>query len=447
MEQEPRLPRQRGARSLRRLQSTAQAVMVWTQTMRRRELRNATLPTDQPDSELNVDPREQRNGTYTVDSDIPMPSSGGPNGTFVERRSDRRERAPGGRRASDRFIAMQTMLVISFGVGVLTAMISFTMHLVNPFFNAPTPVVTIPPMLISLSAIVFAAYHQRNTFITIIAVLIIGVMIASPGYLTSILHILKGSQYDPRSFAELVNRRSGDVQSAGTVSGAIERTLTRTGNGQSSKIEGHLTDSVLSQIIMAQGMDLLLHEVAQGPDAAANLFDEYGADPVYRQYMDFLKHEGLIDYPGERFAMATLTERGGSVVHSLERMGSGQVTDVNLALANPPRPADMPAMTLGQHITGEFPEDGTAMWYKLEIESAGDYTIELLSQSGDPVLAIYGPDELVMHEEIDDSDLDMNVRHRAFYSPGAYFFAIYEWFGDPTDFTFEVAEATPDFGT
>jgi hypothetical protein len=444
MNTEKRTLSTRNNRSRKRVPSRLQNLAVWAINARREKLLEQV-----PDDLATVGPISSGvssigNGSSSDSAETDAAAE------YVDRRRGPRGRGQmpvSGRRSSDRSIAMQTMLVITFGIGVALAIMSFVVHLTNPFFDAPTPVVTIPPMLISLSAIVFAAYHQRNTFITIIAVLIIGVMIASPGYLTSILHILKGSEYDPASFAQLVNRRSSDVDMAGTVSGTIERTLTRTGTGQSAKIEGHLTDTVLSQIILAQGMDLILNEIAKGSEAAANLYAEYGQDPVYRQYMEFLHHEGLIEFPNTSYGLASLTERGEGVTRSLDRMTSGSAEDINIALANPPRPADMPAISLGEHITGEFPADGTAKWYSFTVEAAGDFNIELLSQFGDPVMAIYGPDELVRLSEIDDSDLDMNVRHRDLFTAGEYYFAIYEWFGDPADFTFEISEATPDFGT
>jgi hypothetical protein len=96
----------------------------------------------------------------------------------------------------------------------------------------------------------------------------------------------------------------------------------------------------------------------------------------------------------------------------------------------------MMILEVGSPLAGEaFAPDGGTRWYRFTVTDSGTYQIDVISESGDPMIDLYGPDdvsELVGMD--DDGGGGLNSRLRVRLQPGEYYLDVVELDGERGSF-------------
>jgi WD40 repeat protein/Flp pilus assembly protein TadD len=120
----------------------------------------------------------------------------------------------------------------------------------------------------------------------------------------------------------------------------------------------------------------------------------------------------------------------------VELEGEDGSFDVQVRRTGTPKPSDMMILEVGSPLAGEaFAPDGGTRWYRFTVTDSGTYQIDVISESGDPMIDLYGPDdvsELVGMD--DDGGGGLNSRLRVRLQPGEYYLDVVELDGERGSF-------------
>ena len=260
-----------------------------------------------------------------------------------------------------------------------------------------------PLVLIGLSVIIFALSLNAAWGGVLLTVAIVGYLVAPPEYIIRIAHTLSRSPaplegYPPRA-ADIIASPS-DVRTNTQLAESINEILDRRGLQLNREINKEIDEAITNEEVdrlafrvTSQGADYPLEEIAA--ERTSRLIEEHVGETFFEEDMGFLLRQGLITADSRDFGDASITELGLRVVEEL----------VGVSTSGAETPPPLTRMTrLSMEQVFRATDVTEPQWFRIDIEEDGRYQIDAVTTSGDPTVALYGPDGSRMAFDDDGGD-------------------------------------------
>lgn len=288
----------------------------------------------------------------------------------------------------------------------------------------------VPMILVGLTVIALFVTINNNIAAVLIAIMIIGVIVAPENYLLRITHMMSqpetpvkdymgdygAKQEQPATLSpdQLVERivsdlRARDVQVQEQLKEELGLAISREAT------------EFLSGRVRDEDADFPLGGVVAGGTALENLVQRHGTEDYFIEDMAFLRREGLIQFSDDDYSEAVPTNLGRLVAENIDSREGFTVSPFDRAR---PAPADMETLNLNESAKFQPLED-EVFWLKFSVSESAEYYLEANSiQNGDPMMRLYGPDEFILVEMDDDSGDGLDSRIERNLAEGRYYLGV-----------------------
>ena len=286
----------------------------------------------------------------------------------------------------------------------------------------------IPLLLVGLAVISLGIVLNKGGASVVLGILIVGILVAPRDYLLRIAHMI--SRPDA-PFEEYARRYEGERAATASPDELVNRVLTTLeGRGVElnpatrKAIDRVLTQEELSRLAsraVSEEADFPLREIMAGGSRLRSLIRDFGHEEFFREDMEFLRREGLVEFEGTDYASAQATDLGRRVAGFTGPAGGIEPFDVTGF--DPGAVQDDEWEELGVPSRGTFYLDAATKWFRFRVQEDATYAIDVRSVEGDPVIALFGPNGFTPRGENDDFD-GLNSRLERTLEVGRYFLGV-----------------------
>lgn len=305
----------------------------------------------------------------------------------------------------------------------------------------------VPLLVAGLCVIVLAVMWTKTVVPAMLAILIVGTVVAPREYLTAIAHMISRTETPIEDYAALIAGETAEPRTA-DVTQDLVKTLEDAGLVLTREVEKEVS-IILSERELADVWSRVDRHNATIPldwvisGEIASQTRRYSSNEFFVEDMNLLRSEGLVSFPGTRFQDAVATEMGRQVaafnlrdrVLLADDSSSLALVD-EMPVTIPPR-GEMLIIGVPSDSRHAFSSDGTAVWHRFSVQNSGTISIDVRSEESDPVIQLYDRGGSLLASD-DDSGEDLGSLITLDLDPGEYFLRVREFYGRLGDYEVEV---------